>query len=173
MADAYLNALLNENPTLATEITALQESYNKRHWHQLTETLIAATFSNESAKFDSLDLQSMYTGFVQLFETKISPTALIRFVAAAANRNICTSTPPTTEQVATAQTLLDGLADTDAKKNRLGAGASAYLLHERLSLSVRCGGGALMNVSTFRVQVGRFARRTSSCALLTVTIVFI
>jgi hypothetical protein len=147
MADQYLEGLLNANPTLAAEITALQEFYNKRHWHQLTETLVAATFSSENAKFDNLDLRSMYTGFVQFFETKISPIALVRFVAAAANRNVCVSNPPTTEEVVNAQALLDGLADTDAKKKRLGEGACAYLSHERLSLSVRCGGGSLMNVS--------------------------
>ena len=126
--------------------------YNKRHWYQLTEILIAATFGKDgepTAAFDNLDLKAFYSGFVQFFETKISPTSLVRFVAAAANRNICISDPPTTEQVVAAQALLDGLADTDTKKNRLGAGACAYLQHERLSLSVRCGGGALMNVSLF------------------------
>ena len=143
----YLEGLLNANPTLAAEISNMQEFYTKRLWHQLTDVLISSTFANDGAKFDSLNLQEMYTGFVKFYETKISPTALVRFVAAAANRNICVSNPPTTEQVAEAQALLDGLADTDAKKKRLGDGACAYLSHERLSLSVRCGGGSLMNVS--------------------------
>jgi hypothetical protein len=150
MAENYVEQLLNGNPTLAAELSSMLDYYNKRHWHQLTEVLIAATFGKvgePTAAFDNLDLQAFYTGFVQFFETKISPTSLVRFVAAAANRNICISDPPTTEQVVAAQALLDGLADTDTKKNRLGDGACAYLQHERLSLSVRCGGGALMSVS--------------------------
>ena len=145
--DDYLESLLNANPTLAAEVSSMKDFYSKRLWHQLTGVLISSTFDNDGAKFRTLNLQEMYTGFVKFYETKISPTALVRFVAAAANRNICVSNPPTTEQVAEAQALLDGLADTDAKKKRLGDGACAYLSHERLSLAVRCGGGSLMNVS--------------------------
>jgi hypothetical protein len=128
----------------------MSEYYQRRLWHQLTETLISCTFGKGggvAAPFDSLNLRELYTGFVQFFETKISPTALVRFVAAAANRNVVTSNPPTTEEVVNAQSLLDGLTDTDSKKTRMGVGACAYLQHERLSLSVRSGGGALMNVS--------------------------
>jgi hypothetical protein len=150
MAETYLSGLLNSQPTLAAELTSMQEFYNRRHWHQLTECLVACTFGkggDVAAAFDGLDLLAMYKGFVQYFETKISPTALVRFVSAAATRNICVSNPPTSEEVVIGQSLLDGLMDTDAKKTRMGKGACAYLQHERLSLSVRCGGGALMDVS--------------------------
>ena len=151
-AESYLENLLNANPTLAAELTSMSEYYQRRLWHQLTETLISCTFGKGggvAAPFDSLNLRELYTGFVQFFETKISPTALVRFVAAAANRNVVTSNPPTTEEVVNAQSLLDGLTDTDSKKTRMGVGACAYLQHERLSLSVRSGGGALMNVSQY------------------------
>ena len=60
MAETYVEQLLNGNPTLAAELSSMLDYYNKRHWYQLTEILIAATFGKDgepTAAFDNLDLK--------------------------------------------------------------------------------------------------------------------
>ena len=156
----YLEQLLNDNgASLTATVGELQTFYERRQWHQLTEALIRATFGGASASagenkveeqkavFDNVNLVNMYNDFVSTFESKISPVSLVRFVAAAASRHLCPSTPATAEQVKAAHDLLDRLKDSDVKKKRLGEGALAYLNHERISFSVRGAGPVLVSAS--------------------------
>lgn len=165
----YLEQLLNDNgATLTATVGELQTFYERRQWHQLTEALIRATFGASAsagenkaeeqkaeapAVFDNVNLVNMYNDFVSTFESKISPVSLVRFVAAAASRHLCPSTPATAEQVKAAHDLLDRLKDSDVKKKRLGEGALAYLNHERISFSVRGAGPVLVSASPMLAQL--------------------
>ena len=148
-ATEYLESLLNEKPALAETLGKLRDSYQKRHWHQLTETLLEAVFGEGDA-FAQVDMYELYNGFVKHFESKMRPTSLVKFAATVANRGICKTNPPTKEEFEKATVLLDSFIDSDSKKKYMGEGACAYLSHERLSLQVRCGGETLPGVSEFK-----------------------
>ena len=149
MAEAYLDELLNAQPALAGTLSPLRDFYQKRLWHQLTTLLVEAVFGDETGgAFAGVDLHAFYQGFVKHWESKMRPAALVRFVAAAANRSVCGgSASPTEAQVSAGHALLDALVDSESKKKQMGRGACAYLAHERLSLAVR-GGGELAKVSS-------------------------
>ena len=131
MAEQYLDALLNEQPALAATLARLRDCHGKRHWHQLTEALLGAAFGQaDEAGLAGVDLRAFYHGFVKPWEAKMRPTALVRFVAAAANRGGAAG------EVDAGHALLDALVDSDAKKKRMGAGACAYP-HARALVAVR------------------------------------
>jgi 26S proteasome regulatory subunit N9 len=150
-----LDSLLNSQPALAGVLGELRECHSKRHWHQLTELLLGAVF--DGGALAGVDLQAFYHGFVKHWEAKMRPTALVRFVAEAANRSVCGGADrPTAAQVEASHALLDALVDSDSKKKHMGEGACAYLAHERLSLAVRSGNGLAQDLprqSSLREQI--------------------
>jgi len=64
---------------LATEWAALEELHNKKLWHQLTLKL--RTFVTNPALQKGNELIELYQNFIQGFENKINPLALVEIIA--------------------------------------------------------------------------------------------
>lgn len=75
----YLNKKQNASPKeLATDWALLEEYHNKKLWHQLTLKL--STFVKNDFLQQDEELIQLYNNFIQVFENKINPLALVEIV---------------------------------------------------------------------------------------------
>ncbi|XP_014255171.1 26S proteasome non-ATPase regulatory subunit 13-like [Cimex lectularius] len=79
--NAYLTAKQSNAPKeLADDWALLEEYHNKKLWHELTLKL--GTFvKNEQLAQNGTELIELYNNFIQGFESKINPLALVEIVA--------------------------------------------------------------------------------------------
>ncbi|CAB3360789.1 Hypothetical predicted protein [Cloeon dipterum] len=79
-ATKYLATQQAESPAeLAAEWAKLEELYNKKLWHQITLKL--GNFVKHPALLTGDKLIQLYNNFIQVFENKINPLALVEIIA--------------------------------------------------------------------------------------------
>lgn len=78
--NSYLTAKQNSSPKeLAVDWALLEEFHNKKLWHQLTLKLAAFVKKDHLQK--GTELIDLYNNFIQGFENKINPLALVEIVS--------------------------------------------------------------------------------------------
>ncbi|XP_014294810.1 26S proteasome non-ATPase regulatory subunit 13 [Halyomorpha halys] len=78
--NAYLSAKQSSTPKdIASEWTLLEEYHTKKLWHQLTLKLAAFVKKDHLQK--GTELIELYNNFIQGFESKINPLALVEIVS--------------------------------------------------------------------------------------------
>jgi hypothetical protein len=104
-------------PDLAESYTEMSSLYAAKKYHQLTTLLLAFSADPKNLRDANLNLVRLYTDFVSLFESKISPLSLSFITAKVAESY------PASDQ-ASSQALLESALE---KRDKLGKEPSLYL----------------------------------------------